>query len=209
MNLTRNENLQGASAQQEPLRDRMLDLAFREIYETGFCGLRVDTLIAKAGTTKGAFYHHFPSKSALGYAVVDEVLAGLADDVWGKHLASFADPIEGIEASALYAMQRLGPRCAELGCPFNNLAQEMSAIDNGFRERLGALFARIIANIAQALRRGQRDGHVRSNIDPDSTAHFTFSALEGTLGVVKTMGADASFDIGMQGLRQYLATLRP
>ena len=190
------------------LRSRFLDLASQEMYENGFAGLRIDALIEKAGSTKGAFYHHFPSKTALGYAVVDEILANFADEIWGRRLAEFADPLEGIEASAQTAMETLGPRCKELGCPFNNLAQEMSAVDEGFRQRLSGLFDRIIANIAEALQRGQRNGYVRDDIDAVVTANFVFAALEGSLGLVKTMGAERAFDVSFRGLHDYLATLR-
>lgn len=193
----------------QPLRGRLLDLAFREIYENGYGGLRVDTLIDKAGSTKGAFYHHFASKTALGYAVVDEVLGAFADLVWTRHLAEFADPIEGIESSAQFAIAQLGPRCLELGCPFNNLAMEMSAVDEGFRQRIGALFALVIGNIAEALERGQRHGFVRADIDTATTANFIFAALEGSLSIIKAMGTETAFDISLRALRAYLETLRP
>lgn len=193
----------------DTLRDRMIDLAFEEIYANGFLGLRVDTLLAKAKATKGAFYHHFASKAELGYAVIDEILSELADHVWGDHLANYDDPVEGIEATVLYGMQRMGPRAMEFGCPFNNLSQEMSAVDDGFRDRLSALFVRMIGYIADALRRGQAGGFVRQDIDVQATAQFIFAALEGTLSLVKTMGPEASLDTAMAGLRSYLATLRP
>ena len=34
--------------------------------------MRLDDVVAATGLTKGALYHHFPNKQALGYAVVDE-----------------------------------------------------------------------------------------------------------------------------------------
>ena len=63
----------------EATRARLLDVAFSEIYQHGYQGLRVDALLAMARLTKGAFYHHFPSKTALGIAVIDELLAGFAE----------------------------------------------------------------------------------------------------------------------------------
>lgn len=196
-------------AKRSALRARLLDLAQKEIHETGFSGLRVDTLLAKAGSTKGAFYHHFPSKTALGYAVVDEVLAGYVDEIWNRHLGLYDDPIVGIEASMRYAMTEIWPDSTTLGCPFNNLAQEMSALDAGFRERIGALFAQIIDHIAEALTRGIATGHVRADIDPQVTATFIFAALEGAIGLVKTMGAEAALDQSTRAARVYFSTLRP
>lgn len=190
-------------------RTRLLDFAFSEIYASGFQGLRVDTLLEKAGLTKGAFYHHFPSKQALGLAVIDEVLAGMADLIWGDHLRQYDDPIEGIEASVALALGMLGERCTTLGCPINNLAQEMSGIDDAFRERLDQVFRGIVANIATALRRGQVRGVVRNDIDTQAVATFILASVEGAIGLAKSARSPALLDSAIGETKRYLATLRP
>lgn len=189
-------------------RARLLDVAFAEIYANGFQGLRVDALLEKAGLTKGAFYHHFPSKQALGLAVIDEVLAGMADLIWGDHLRQFDDPIEGIEASVSFALGMLGERCTTLGCPINNLAQEMSGIDEAFRARLDRLFRGIIDNISGALRRGQNRGIVRANVDTAAAATFILASVEGSIGLAKSARSADVLDTALREARRYLVTLR-
>ena len=49
-------------------RERLLLAAFGLIRSKGFNATSVDDLCAAAGVTKGAFFHHFPSKEALGAA---------------------------------------------------------------------------------------------------------------------------------------------
>lgn len=189
-------------------RTRLLDVAFAEIYTHGYQGLRVDALLEKAGLTKGAFYHHFPSKQALGLAVIDEVLAGMADLIWGQHLLQHDDPIEGIEASVAFALGMLGERCTTLGCPINNLAQEMSGLDEAFRERLDGVFRGIIANIATALKRGQKRGLVRSDLDAEAAATFILASVEGAIGLAKSARSGAVLDTAMSEARRYLGSLR-
>jgi TetR/AcrR family transcriptional repressor of nem operon len=67
----------------ERTRDRLLQAAFREVYRSGFQSASLDTILAAAGVTKGALYYHFDSKEALGYAIVEEVIA---PDLRGKWL---------------------------------------------------------------------------------------------------------------------------
>ena len=55
-------------------RQRILEAAFMEFYENGFQGAGLGAIVARAGVTTGALYHHFPDKAALGYAVVEEVI---------------------------------------------------------------------------------------------------------------------------------------
>src|SRR5687767_6656232 len=52
-------------------RERLLDSAQRLVLERGFAATSVDAVLAEAGATKGAFFHHFPSKNALGRALVE------------------------------------------------------------------------------------------------------------------------------------------
>lgn len=190
-------------------RERLLAAAFEEMYETGFTGLRVDRVIESAHATKGAFYHHFSSKSALGYAVVDEILTDLAREVWGEGLARARDPVAGILTCVEEMFARLGPRAMAQGCPYNNLAQEMSATDAGFRTRLGAIFGEIVAHIAAALERGKATGQVRAEIDSAAVAQFIFATLEGAIGLAKAMGEAGDFHRSLGVLRGYMESLRP
>ena len=62
----------------ERTRERILDCAQALILDHGFGATTVDAVTGRAGITKGAFFHHFPSKSDLGralahrYAELDE-----------------------------------------------------------------------------------------------------------------------------------------
>ena len=54
----------------EESRKAILQVAFLEILHKGFQGVSIDDIVKKTPYTKGAFYHHFPTKLDLGYALV-------------------------------------------------------------------------------------------------------------------------------------------
>src|SRR6202140_1355499 len=122
----------------ERTRERLLHAASREIYRSGFQSASLDTILASAGVTKGALYYHFKSKEALGYAVVEEVIAPDVHSKWVRPLQGVKDPIDAL----IGAVQRIPIRPEDVrgGCQLNNLAQEMSPLDAGFRKRLGIIF---------------------------------------------------------------------
>src|SRR5262245_28946871 len=75
-------------------RERLLQAAFQEVYRSGFQGAGLDTILAATGVTKGALYYHFRSKEALGYAIVEEIVAALPRDKWLRPLQQGKDPVD-------------------------------------------------------------------------------------------------------------------
>src|SRR6202021_3486717 len=79
-------------------RERLLQAAAREIYKSGFQSASLDTILASARVTKGALYHHFKNKEALGYAVVEEIISPHVHSQWVRPLQSVKDPIGALIA---------------------------------------------------------------------------------------------------------------
>src|ERR1700729_70765 len=63
-------------------REHLLQAAFREVFRYGFQSAGIDTILAATNVTKGALYYHFESKEALGYAIIEEIVAKLTRDRW-------------------------------------------------------------------------------------------------------------------------------
>lgn len=192
----------------EATRERLLQAAFAEIYRNGFRAASLDAILTAAGMTKGALYHHYESKTALGYAVVDDVIRGVIRQYWIEPLQRGTDPL-----ATLAYIRRHQPgdpgHVAFHGCPVNNLAQEMSAIDEGFRVRLDAIFTEWRDAIAEALRRGQAAGRIRADADPESEASFFLAALEGSVSIAKSAQNPGVLEACLDRLEIYMRTLRP
>jgi AcrR family transcriptional regulator len=191
----------------EKTRKRLLQAAFQEVYKSGFQGTDLDTILASAGVTKGALYHHFKSKKGLGYALVDEVIAGITREKWLEPLRGAADPLDAL--CRIFQPASLRDGDVILGCPLNNLSQEMSPLDEGFRHRLARVFAIWHGAIAGALRDGQKRGRVKKDIDVDETATFLMAAYEGYISLAKNSQDYRLLKTGNRGIARYIDTLRP
>lgn len=191
-------------------RHDLLEAAFWEMYEVGYQAASLDQILRKAGVTKGALYHHFRNKTQLGYAVVDEVIAPWIREMWVEPLLhGRGDAIDTIR-DVVQAMMVRGEEegLFAKGCPLNNLAQEMSPLDEGFRTRLETVFSRWTGAIAEVLRRGQQTGTVRPDIDPDHTGQFIVAALEGVTGLVKNQPTLEFAQGHLQAFYLFLNSLR-
>jgi AcrR family transcriptional regulator len=192
-------------------RDKLLMAAFEEIYRRGFQAASLNTILAQAGVTKGALYHHFPDKAALGFAVADEVVRRFLLQRWGiGPLADVEkDPVTALQGILRHRSTELTAREVELGCPLNNLAQEMSPLDERFRRRVNATFDTWRDAFAQALARGQAEGTVRRDVDGGKVAAFIVAAIEGSFGLAKGARSAEMLRSNLEVLSAFLDTLRP
>jgi len=192
-------------------RQRILQAAFMEMYRSGFQGMRLDDVIAATQLTKGALYHHFPNKRALGYAVVDEMIIPTVEAVWLQPLKTAADPLQGL-INVIEQMpdnEHKPPEMNRYGCPLNNLAQEMSPLDEGFRQRLDYAFRVWQDVIQETLERAQQKGHIRDDVNCDEAAMFIMAALEGCIGLAKNAQSMERLHVCNRGLIQFIRSLQP
>jgi TetR/AcrR family transcriptional repressor of nem operon len=188
-------------------RESLLRAAFGEIYKSGFRGSDVETILRKAGVTKGAMYHHFDSKEALGYSVVDEVIAEIMREKWQSPLQAAENPVDAL--IGIVRSTSLKPEHLSCGCPLNNVSQEMSPLDAGFRKRTAKVFSDWRGAVATALREGKGRGLVRKDVDPDETATFLIAAYEGYMSLTKCFQDISGTRAGLKALIGYLESLRP
>lgn len=196
--------------QPQATRRHILEAAFAEFYEHGFQGGSLARIVEAAGTTKGAIFHHFAGKKALGYAVVDEMIEPLLLERWLAGLEGTNDPISAIEASFLrYASEDVESGSWVNGCPLNNLAQEMSPLDDGFHERIDALYDTWRKSFAEALSRGIEAGTVDPQISPKSAATLLVASQMGIWGTGKSSRDAGPMLAACEAVCEYLEGLRP
>ena len=192
----------------ERTREHLLQAAFREVYRYGFQSAGIDTILAAAHATKGALYYHFESKEALGYAIIEEVVAEMTRDRWLRPLerSKGKDPIDALIGIVQAIPHR--PKDVKGGCPLVNLAQEMSQLDEQFRKRLESIFHAWQEGIAMTLRRGQAQGTVRRDLVPEETASFLIALVEGYEVLAKNAQDAKAWDMGIRNIVRWLRSLR-
>ena len=189
-------------------RKILLDAAYLEIQHYGFQAASLTSILSHTGLTKGALYHHFPDKLALGYAVVDDVIKKEIIDFWVTPLADCENPIDCLVNILHQAGQECGQEYAQRGCPLNNLAQEMSSVDEAFRQRINHIYMLWRQGISHALAKGQTNGIVRPGVNTEAAATFIVAAIEGCVGMAKNAQDVTVLHECGEGLIHYLESLR-
>ena len=194
----------------EDTRGRILKAAFEEFYRNGFQGGSLNHIVDAAGTTKGALFHYFAGKNDLGYAVVEEVIRPYMKARWLDTLASSIDPIADLKrAMQSFAREEVAKRGIVNGCPLNNLAQEMSPLDEEFRKRIERVYADWRDGLEAAFTRGMKSGKVRKDISPRNVAALVVAVLEGMIGTAKNAQSAEPLKEAGAAFFEYLDSLKP
>lgn len=189
-------------------RQTLLEAAFAEIHRNGFQAASLTQILADTGLTKGALYHHFPDKKALGLAVIEEVIRPQLAAMMFAPLADTQQPLAAMQAQLKAKAAEPDPWVVALGCPLNNLMQEMSPVDETFRLQLNRLFQNWVTVVTEALERGLKSGEVKQEVNAADTAFFIVSALEGCIGMSKNTQSVAAYRGCLGQLQTYLETLK-
>src|SRR3712207_5937187 len=103
-------------------------MAQRLVLERGFAGTSVDAVITEAATTKGAFFHHFPSKHDLGQRLLERYAAEderTLEEVMALAEAESEDPAEQIVAFVAHLEAAAAELAAlQTGCLFASFIYE-------------------------------------------------------------------------------------
>jgi TetR/AcrR family transcriptional regulator, transcriptional repressor for nem operon len=188
-------------------RQRILEASYAEIHRHGFQAASVAGILADTGLTKGALYHHFPSKKDLGLAVINEMVRVQLDDWMFRPLRTSRQPVQALLDLIDAKGKADDPAMVNLGCPLNNLTQEMSHLDADFRAALSGIMREWQDAVKDVLLRAQGAGVVRADVDCYAAALFIVAAWEGCTGTAKNAQSAQLFRACMTQLRAYVASL--
>jgi TetR/AcrR family transcriptional repressor of nem operon len=168
-------------------KEKILVSAKELFHENGFQQTSVDEILKKSGVTKSNFYYHFKSKEELGLIILDRFIQLYESDVLmktlgNKELTPSERLIEFYRSVRTFHRDLEKPR----GCPFGNMAIEMSGSNESFREKLSVFFNAWEKIIEECISEGMRSGDFRGDLPPGVIAQLILSHLEGAIMMVKT-----------------------
>jgi TetR/AcrR family transcriptional repressor of nem operon len=188
-------------------RDKLLDAAVCVIREKGFAATSVDDLCRHAGVTKGAFFHHFDSKQALGIN---------AAEYWSEMTDAFfaaapyhdhEDPLDRVLGYIDFRKSILQGGVAQFTCLAGTMVQETYGSAPAIRDACDASIsghaARIEADIEEAM---QRYG-VAADWTAESLALHTQAVLQGAFILAKARGGPTVAAASVDHLRRYIELL--
>ena len=170
-------------------RQRLLNSARDLLHSRSYGNVGVKEICDMAGVQKGSFYHFFPSKQELVLAVLDEFYLIMKEKVFTQAFRPELSPMQRLAAllENIYAFQKIIKEQTgmTLGCPYGNIASEMSTQDEVIRQRINSLFQQMEVAMQATLDEAVRKGEI-APCNTAATATAMFSFMEGLMLLAKT-----------------------
>lgn len=187
-------------------RDKLLDTALSTIRKKGYSATSVDDLCARAGVTKGAFFHHFKSKDALAVAAADHWSQSTGALFASAPYHDRADPLARILAYLDFRIELVAGEIEEFTCLVGTMVQEAygasDEIRDACRRSIFGHAATLEADIGEAIEK-----YGVSGITPESLALYTQASIQGAFILAKAKN-DPDVAVDMIGhLRRYVELL--
>jgi TetR/AcrR family transcriptional regulator, transcriptional repressor for nem operon len=160
----------------------------------GYAATAVDEICAKAGVTKGSFYHFFETKEELGLAVLDAFYEQGAARVLSGKFAEANDPYQRLRGLFDH-LETIGPEIWRHGCLIGNFACEHAESSQLIRRRVARMFEELANRLAPVFQPIARDGREAIEL-----AEQTLMVIEGA--VIMARAYDDPRRIA-SGLRQF------
>jgi TetR/AcrR family transcriptional regulator, transcriptional repressor for nem operon len=191
-------------------RDRILDAAQRIVLERGFAATSVDAVLAEAPATKGAFFHHFPSKNELGRALLERYAASderMLDDFMARAEAASDDPARQLVSFIRQfedAADGLAP--TQPGCLFVSFIYESRLADDD-EDLIATSILHWRGRLLEKLQAAARQHPPAIAVDLPSLADQVFTTFEGGFILARAMHEPAHLRAQLTHLRHYLELL--
>ena len=188
-------------------REKLLDASLVLIREKGYSATSVDELCAKAGVTKGAFFHHFESKEALGVAAANrwsDVSGALFNAApYHKH----PDPLDRVLGYLDFRRTLLKGEVAEFSCLVGTMVQEVYDTHAAAREACEASISGHTAMVEVDIAEAMKVHGVRAKWSAHSLALHAQAVLQGAFILAKAKGGPDAAAASIDHLRRYIELL--
>ncbi len=188
-------------------RTRLLEAARDVIRAQGFAATTVDDLCKAAGVTKGAFFHHFQSKEALGVA---------AAQFWSETTARFfeeasyhdlADPLDRVLAYVDFRRAIIDGDLHEFTCLVGTMTQEVYQSHPAVREACEASILGHSATLVPDIEAAMKSRGLAVDWTAESLARHTQAVLQGAFILAKATGEPALAIESVDHLKRYIVLL--
>jgi len=163
-------------------RTRIINTATELFYQHGFESVGLQKICTQAMVSKSSFYHFFASKDEIAVAVLDAHWSQ-AQQKFAQLLATPLSPLQKIQSIFDNVFAVTETICDEqgevFGCPFGNLASELSISNPVLREQMQLVFGCMVGIYIDLIEQAKAQEELAAKLDASETANALVTLMQG------------------------------
>lgn len=189
-------------------RAKLLDAALALIRTNGYSATSVDDLCKAAGVTKGAFFHHFPSKEALAVAA-----AGAWTDIAEQRIFTLpdwtriADPLDRLMGHIEFRLAMLDGPAEGFTCFVGTMVQETYHSSDPIRAACDASITAYAQRLADDIEAAIDKYGIGPGVSALGLAYHVQAVLQGAFILAKAKGQPDIARDSVTHLKRYMIML--
>ncbi len=188
-------------------RTRLLEAARDVIRAQGYAATSVDDLCRAAGVTKGAFFHHFRSKEALGVAAAEWWTETTSALFAGAPYQTHSDPLDRVLGYIDFRRDIIAGEIAGFTCLVGTMAQEVYGAHPAIRDACADSIFGHAATLEPDIAAAMAARGIAGDWSAGSLAAHTQAVLQGAFILAKAAGDAEVARESVDHLRRYVELL--
>lgn len=188
-------------------RTRLLEAARDIIRKKGFAATSVDDICQSAGVTKGAFFHHFKTKEALGVAAANHWAETTSALFAAAPYHAPDDPLDRILAYLDFRKSIIGGEIFEFTCLVGTMAQEVHDSAPAIRDACANSILGHAVTLEADIEAAKAQRGIVAGWTAESLARHTQAVLQGGFILAKATGDPGLARESVDHLIRYLHQL--
>ncbi len=162
-------------------RDDLIRVGREIVARQGFNATGLSDILSAADVPKGSFYYYFGSKEDFGLAIVEDVNSEYQETLAATVGNQQLPPLERLNSYFEAGIANMEANGCETGCLIGNLAQELAAQNELFRDRLNQILTSWEAYFENCIDAACASGDITSLPNTKSLAEFILSGWQGAM----------------------------
>ena len=189
-------------------REKLIEAAHLLIRRQGYCETSIDQICAAAGVTKGAFFHHFASKEALGAAAAEQWTARAEELIFTlPPWVRIEDPLERLLAHIDFRLFMIDGAAEGFTCFVGTMVQESFASSEVLRAASDASIDAYCERLALDIEEAIVLYGIKDSVSAISLAYHVQAVLQGAFVIAKARNSPKEARDSVLHLKRYIKML--
>jgi AcrR family transcriptional regulator len=191
-------------------QELIINTSFDLFYKSGYAMTTIPDIMKATCLSKGAFYHHFKNKQDIGQRVISDIVKKRIYNGMISPLKDYKQQKTTVLLTEIFTsrLNEFSEIEKQLGCPANNLINELGQTEKGYRILLRGIINLWKDSIIEVLNYAINTNQIKEHTNSEAVATFLIASFEGIRGIRKVYDTNEILEAYTSAIQTYISNLK-